>query len=152
MAPKLPQRASATKQSAGTAATQSRKKTSATTALSKSSGLSTRAKNKQTHPGLPDAPNPRRSTEEVQAQKAQKQAEEIVKAKHALEALRTLAAFEEEQSRQDARTSSPVDDEEIPLAHVYRSSRSKPNEATSSRHSGGMSANEAIGQLAWPRL
>ena len=82
MAPKLSQRASAAKQSAGKAATQSKKKkTSATTAPSELSGLSTRAKNKQTHPGLPDAPNPRRSTEEVAAERAQKKAEAAASAK-----------------------------------------------------------------------
>ena len=68
-----------------------------------SSGVSTRSRNKNAHPGRPDAPKFRRPTQEVQAEKQAKTAAKKAELLRQLKALEALASKEDELAEQEEK-------------------------------------------------
>ena len=65
------------------------------------SNMTTRAKNKDAHPGVPDMPTPRRTHQEVEESREKAAAIEAAELKQREKAIDNVAAIEDKQRKED---------------------------------------------------
>ncbi len=82
--------------------------------------LTTRAGNRTAHPGAIDAPTPRRSSDAVQAERAQKQSEKRTSQARQAAAIARVAAIEDQLIAEELEYNGSRAQSQLPLRRVLR--------------------------------